>query len=268
MATVALVKKWQSPLGEPPAFLRNVPTADSKVAAMSGLAIFEGACAEDLGRLAEVSVLRRFHRGARVLAGAASQDCVVLISGRVKTAIPRGSGFGELALGIFEAGEIVAESCWCSTSGASLGETTALDESTALFLPRQALDLFLETNPRCALRLIQATAMKLCRVAENASRNSCLPVEDRLYHRIVELAASHGTRTPAGILIEHGLFQRDLAASIGASREVVNKQLSDWRGRALIACSRKSLLLMDPEGLSRLVSGAVRVARIKTRSED
>jgi CRP/FNR family transcriptional regulator, cyclic AMP receptor protein len=265
---------WNPPTA---ALLANLPVSPvlaAKIEALRGLALFDGSAAADLSRLAEASLLRRFDRGGRLFGGAANDDYVFLVRGRVKTTIPRGIACGELALGLFEPGDLVSEGSWAG--GAAAAESVAMEDSAAIFIPRRNLECFLERNSRVAFRLLEAMAMKLRRAVDLAVQNSCLPVGDRLYRRLVELAETRGRVSARGIAIEHGLYQRELAASIGASREVVNKQLAEWRDRALVESGRRMVLVMDPTGLTQAVSvgvrcetfGAMLSRRPQTRSDE
>ncbi|HEY2772900.1 MAG TPA: Crp/Fnr family transcriptional regulator [Candidatus Binatia bacterium] len=234
------------------------PALVRKVEALRGLDVFAGASDEELQKLAESALLRRFERGRTVLRGGSVDECVVLIEGRVKTTMPRGISCGEFALGIVEAGEIISEGCWARQKSAEPGETLALEPSTVLFIPKRPLDLLLSRNSKVAIRFVSAIATKLRRVIELATQNACLDVGDRLYRKLVELSATRSRATPAGLLIEHGLYQAELAAGIGASREAVNRQLAAWRDRGLVEAGRCYVLVKDPPGLAMAASPAVR----------
>jgi len=240
-----------------------VPTVTSpalmrKVEALRGLALFAGTPEADLLRLAEASLLRRFERGRTLLRSGMTDDCVILVEGRAKTTMPRGVACGEFALSILEAGDIASECCWVQQKSPELGETVALEQSAALFLPRRSLEALLTRNARVALQFLTAISTKLRRVIEIAAQNSCLEVGDRLYRRLVELSQSRGRNVKDGLLIEHGLYQSELAAGIGASREAVNRQLATWRDQGLVEPGRRFVLVKDPRGLSMSVSAAVR----------
>ena len=85
-----------------------------------------------------------------------------------------------------------------------------------------------------------------------------LDVGDRLYCKLTEFAVSIGRDVDGGIFVEHGLQQGELASSIGASREAVNRQLALWRDQGLITLRRGALLLKDPVGLKMAVSPQAR----------
>ena len=185
---------------------------------------------------------------------------MILVEGRAKSSIPRGAATGEFAFGLFDGGDMVVP----GGSGADLTsaiEIVALEKSSALFFPRRSLLLFLQRHPRVALRFLESTTERLHRTMAMAARNSCLEVADRLYRKLAELSASRGIRLPNGsIRVEHGLHQSELAANIGASREAVNRQLANWRGKGLVEAGRGFVLVKSPLGLSMSVSAFVRDA--------
>jgi len=239
-----------------------------KVEALRGLKVFAGAGETELFRLAEASLLRRFERGRALLRSGGSDDCVILLHGRAKTTMPRGIAAGEFALALLEEGDIVAEGCWARHMAPDLGETVALEPSVALFMPRRALDLLLSRNARVAFQFMEAMVAKLRRVLELAAQNSCLEVGDRLYRKLMELSVTRGRPGEGGsVRIDHGLFQSELAAGIGASREAVNRQLALWRDQGLVETGRRYVIVRDPFGLSMAVSAGVRGTGFKGNPE-
>jgi CRP-like cAMP-binding protein len=69
--------------------------------------------------------------------------------------------------------------------------------------------------------------------------------------RLVELAERFGTSADDGIVIEMHFTQEDLAGWTGSSREAVIKALRALRGLGLIATGRRSVTVLDLEGLER-----------------
>jgi CRP/FNR family transcriptional regulator, cyclic AMP receptor protein len=243
------------------------PALVRKVEALRGLRMLAGTNDAELLRLAEASLLRRFERGRTVLRGGSPDCCVVLVHGRAKTTMPRGVASGEFALALIEAGDIVSEGCWSRNPGAEPGETVALESSLALFMPRRALDALLSRNARVAFQFMEAIVGKLRRVLDLAAQNSCLEVGDRLYRKLLELSATRGRPEQGGVMIEHGLYQSELAAGIGASREAVNRQLALWRDQGLVETGRRYVLVKDPFGLSMAVSAGVRGSDFRKQGE-
>jgi CRP-like cAMP-binding protein len=96
-------------------------------------------------------------------------------------------------------------------------------------------------------------------VLDLAAQNACLEVGDRLYRRLVEFSMRRAQPLPGGaVRIDHGLFQSELAACVGASRESVNRQLAAWRSQGLLEPGRRYVIVKDPLGLAMAVSRAAR----------
>lgn len=230
-----------------------------KVEALRALPLFLGAPEAELHRLAEASLLRHFEGRQTIASGRVRESCIILVEGRAKTVTPGGGAGSGVALEILDPGSILSEFCWSSRPSGPSGETVALERCRVLFLPRRSLDTFLLRNAFVALRFLDAMASRLEHARESMTRISCLDVGDRLYQRLVELSESRGSARPGGaVLIDLGLHQSELAASIGASRESVNRQFAAWRELGLIECSRGSVVVKDPHGLSLLVSEHLR----------
>jgi CRP/FNR family cyclic AMP-dependent transcriptional regulator len=234
--------------------------------ALRGLPVFAGASPAELAKLATTSQLFRFRSGARLLEEEAGHCCLALTSGRVRRGVPRGAN-GELTLEIFEAGDLVDAGCWCAPSTPRIGHVVAIEGGTALRLPRAALESFLEANPVVAIRLLRSTSERLASAVEAMSRNACLPIVDRLYRFLVDVAPRRGRETGDGLLIQHGLAQHELAACIGASRELVNRHLSQWKDEGLVVPRRRALLVTNRRGLSQSVSPQVRCERFASGSD-
>jgi CRP/FNR family cyclic AMP-dependent transcriptional regulator len=80
-----------------------------------------------------------------------------------------------------------------------------------------------------------------------------LDLPSRLAKKLLDLAASSGKRTPAGIRLEGKLSQRELGNMIGLSRESVNKQLALWQEEGIIALDKGVITLSDEAALRSLV---------------
>ncbi|HVQ98507.1 MAG TPA: helix-turn-helix domain-containing protein, partial [Mycobacterium sp.] len=73
----------------------------------------------------------------------------------------------------------------------------------------------------------------------------------RVAHRLVELAERFGEPTEAGILITLPFTQHELAGWVGASREAVAKALRTFRARGYLQTQRRTVTVLDIEGLRR-----------------
>jgi CRP-like cAMP-binding protein len=65
------------------------------------------------------------------------------------------------------------------------------------------------------------------------------------------MAQKFGTTEREGMRVTHDLTQEEIAQLVGASRETVNKALSDFAHRGWIRWDGKSVLILDTERLAR-----------------
>lgn len=226
--------------------------------ALRNLALFRDVGDDELDGLAIASCLRRIEKKRRVRNNDAKNDFAMIVRGMAKRTVPRGRAEGELVLDLIGDGEMVSESCLLGIQQAFAGETVALEASQVLFIPRAAFVRFLERHSAVAVLVLEILAVRLSRASTLAAQNACLEAGDRLYCRLVELAVFCGTVSREGLLVEHGLTQQELAGFSAASREIVNRQLAEWRERTWVETRRRSILIRDPHALTQSVSPAAR----------
>lgn len=223
-----------------------------RTATLRALPLFHDLSSEDLGRLAFAASVRRVEKGRRLGSAAAGDDIAILLRGRAKRSVPRGQAAGELLLELYEAGDFVSDARWLG--GAEFaGDTVAIEGSNVLVLPRVAFDGVLKGNSQVAMRLLEHFARRVARLSALATQNACMDAGDRLYCRLVELSGKYGRREDDGLLIEHGLPQRELAAFCAASREIINRQLAAWRERGWAVPRRQAVLVRDVPALTHAV---------------
>ena len=87
------------------------------------------------------------------------------------------------------------------------------------------------------LQLLQALAQRLRRTNEAMADLVFSDVPGRVAKTLLDLADRFGTPGPDGVRVTHDLTQEELAQLVGASRETVNKALSEFASqtRSLIA---------------------------------
>jgi CRP-like cAMP-binding protein len=68
---------------------------------------------------------------------------------------------------------------------------------------------------------------------------------------LLDLAERFGDPEQDGVRVRHDLTQEELAQLVGASRETVNKALSEFANRGWLRLEGRSVLLLDQERLAR-----------------
>ena len=74
-----------------------------------------------------------------------------------------------------------------------------------------------------------------------------------LLAEMLNLEARNSVRTDEGALIEVPLSQVELASMVGATRESVNKALAMFRSQNLIKLLGSSIVIVDREGLEKIL---------------
>ena len=221
--------------------------------------LFAGILPDDLQEVARHLRRRRFRRGEVIFHQGDPGDALhIVASGSVKIVLPSAEG-EEAIIATVHTGDFFGE--LALLDGAPRSATAAAVEVTeTLSLPRET---FLDEIGRSAsLRdvLLRSLAGELRRLTSHVEELHFLDLAGRLASRLLSLAreAQPGPRrTPQGTLeatLDWPFTQSDLAAMIGATRQSVNRLLSDLVERGLIRIDRDTLVITDLERLERQVA--------------
>jgi CRP-like cAMP-binding protein len=230
---------------------------DPNLALLARCPLFAGVAPEDLRDLASHLRPRRFRRGEVIFHQDDPGDSLhVVTSGAVKIVLPS-TGGEEAIIATVHAGDFFGELALLDGVARS-ATATAVEPTETLSLPREP---FLEEIGRSAsLRdvLLRSLAGELRRLTGHVEELHFLDLAGRLASRLVHLAqeADPGpARTADGKLeatLDWPFTQSDLAAMIGATRQSVNRLLSDLVDRGLVRIDRDTLVITDLERLERL----------------
>jgi len=165
------------------------------------------------------AVARRHRGGRAVSAMLAPGDCV-----------------GEL--NVFDPGRDTSTVC-------------ALTAARVAVLGGQDLLEWATTRPHAAARLLHVLARRLRRTDAAVFDLAVLDVQGRVANALLDFAARFGEPDGSTVQVAHGLTQVQLAQLVRASRERVNKALSDFAARGWLRQERRSVVLTDPARLSQ-----------------
>ncbi len=180
-------------------------------------------------------------------AGAAGDDVVVVLSGRVRL-VAYGADKREVVLALRGPGELLGEM-------AALGgqrrtaSAIAVDEVEAGFLHADEFREFLGAHPDAALVLLR---MLVRRLTEADRDRVALATQDsvgRVAKRLLDLSAEHGTPTESGTRIELSITQDELARWTGATRETVSRALRLMRELGLVSTDHRAITVLDAAAL-------------------
>ncbi|MDR0417347.1 MAG: Crp/Fnr family transcriptional regulator [Propionibacteriaceae bacterium] len=208
--------------------------------------------AEALAALAESARTRVSGRGEVIFRAGDEPDGIFLIdSGRIKlTWGPFGATAGS-TLEILGPGHIFGEVSVCARSP-RIGDAVALTSCELRYISSDDINRLVAEYPAL-------TRVLLFQMAHRLRFNHCIQavftrsdVPGRVAFVVLLLASRFGERRPDGcVQVCHEITQSELASMIGASREAVNKALSDFATRRWIALGTKSLSILNWHRLRR-----------------
>src|SRR5688572_30222295 len=188
---------------------------------LKGIPLFEGLPDAELRALAERCVTRSYARQAIIVSEGDDSDSLYLIlSGRVKVYLADEHG-KELILAIKGPGQYFGEMVLDEQPRSA--SVMTLEPSQFAILSRIDFTQFLLGHPQVSLQLIQ----NLIRVARGLNRSvrnlAMLDVYGRVARTLLDLAVERDGK----MVIPERLTQKDIAARVGASREMINRVLRD-----------------------------------------
>jgi CRP/FNR family transcriptional regulator, cyclic AMP receptor protein len=106
-------------------------------------------------------------------------------------------------------------------------------------------------HPGVVERLLRVLARRLRRTDDDLSDLIFTDVSGRLAKQLLKMAQRFGVQEDGALRVTHDLTQEEIAHLVGASRETVNKALSDFSHRGWIRLEGKSVVITESEGLAR-----------------
>jgi CRP/FNR family cyclic AMP-dependent transcriptional regulator len=188
---------------------------------LKSIPLFEGVPDADLRALAERSVTRNYSKQAIIVnEGDESDSLYLILSGRVKIYLADEHG-KELILAIKGPGQYFGEMVLDDEPRSA--SVMTLEPAQFAILSRADFKAFLLSHATVSLQLIQ----NLIRVARGLNRSvrnlAMLDVYGRVARILIELAVEQNGK----MVILEKLTQKDIAARVGASREMINRILRD-----------------------------------------
>lgn len=195
----------------------------------------------DLQILADMGQQRSFRKDAIIVNEGETGDALyILIQGRVRVFSADTSG-KEITLGTILAGDFFGE--MSLDGGARSATVEALEPCLCAVVPNAHVLAFIRNNSEFAISLLQTTIVR-ARAATQAARDmALLDVYERLAQTLNHLAKVTTTDNMPKIidpLVTHG----ELAAHVGASREMVSKLMKDLERGGYVQVNTRQITLL------------------------
>lgn len=217
---------------------------------LAGTVLFKGLPADAAERLNRIAERRELARGQAVFRqGEPGASMYVILSGKVRMTRPADPG-KENILTLLGPGDLFGELTLFDPAPRKATATATTDVSLAVFTA-SAMKAWLSTEPEAAWHFIHLLASRLRRTNDALENLLFGDVPRRVTRTLVDMAGRFGDPVPDGIRVHHDLTQEQLAQHVGASRESVNKALSDLASRGVIRLEPKSVVILDMSRLRR-----------------
>src|SRR3954462_5308574 len=212
--------------------------------------LFAGLDAMTADVLASAMTTRTIDRGHVVFnEGDTGDRLFIVLDGKVK--ISRSATDGrENLLAVLGPSEMFGELSLFDP-GPRTATATAITDSTLASLDHDDLRPLLLAQPAVGMHLLRALAQRLRRTNEAMADLVFSDVPGRVANALLGLAEKFGVSDSDGVRVQHDLTQEELAQLVGASRETVNKALSDFATRGWLRLEGRTVLLLDASRLAR-----------------
>jgi CRP-like cAMP-binding protein len=225
---------------------------DDIVSLLGNVPVFEAMGPQDLRRVAEVAVPRRFAAGQVIFReGDSSDTCYVVRSGHARAV--RGNTDGRtIALAHFGPGDIFGELAMFDEERRS-ATVEALDDLEAIAIAGSDMRRLLREHADIAVKLVIALGRRLREANERLARQSFQTVQSRVAGvliRLVEQARAEGAGQRDVVL---RVTQAEVAQLAGSSRESASRFLAVLERAGIITQGRGRITVHDPEALERYI---------------
>lgn len=212
-------------------------------------ALFGDLPASEVAELSPHLLEVRFGRGESVWSeGDPVTGLHVVVEGQLKAYRVSRDG-AEVILEVVSSGEITGEAGLFHPSGVRQVCVAAMAPTRCLIVPKAALVAFMTRHPPVMLRMLESLSEVAVRVAYSFSDVAFADIRRRVARTLLKLAEEQGEPTPAGVRIRLKLSQGTLAAMVAASRENVNRALTQLSAEGKIAQRDGSFFVLDAAAL-------------------
>jgi CRP/FNR family transcriptional regulator, cyclic AMP receptor protein len=227
-------------------------TSGETIELLSRVPVFAALGEDELARVAEVAVPRRFAAGEVVFReGDESNTCYIVRSGHARAVREHTDG-RSITLATFGPGDIFGELAMFDDERRS-ATIEAIDATEAIAILAGDMRRLLREHPGIAVKLLSSLVQRLRHTNERLTAQSFQTVQSRVaavLSQLVEAARAEG-QGDGDVLITS--TQAELAQLAGSSRESASRFLAVLERAGIIAQGRGKLTVHDPDALQRYV---------------
>ncbi|MEU9210749.1 Crp/Fnr family transcriptional regulator [Streptomyces sp. NPDC048415] len=182
-----------------------------------------------------------------------SSHVLIVTHGWTKVTAAAANGY-EALLALRGPGDIIGESA-ALTGRPRSATVTALEPVRTIAVVREHFTAFLARSPAVSFALLGLTSDRTRAADRRRLEFASMSVRERFAALLLDLARTNGRRTPEGIELSVPLSKQELAGSVGASREMVQRLLKELREREAVVTGRRALVIVRPDVLRQIARG-------------
>jgi CRP-like cAMP-binding protein len=224
-------------------------SSEETIALLRRVPVFSTLSAEELTRVAQMAMPRRFEAGEVVFKeGDEGSTCYIVRSGRARAIREHPDG-RSITLAHFEPGDIFGE--MAMLDGERRSATVETTEGTeAIAILSSDMHRLLREYPDISVKLIAALGQRLRDTNERLARQSFQTVQSRVAAALSQLVTAARDREGDVVVTA---TQAELAQLAGSSRESASRFLAVLERAGIITQGRGRLTVHDQEALERYV---------------
>jgi CRP/FNR family transcriptional regulator len=227
-------------------------TTEDTVELLGRVPVFSALGEEEIARVAEVAVPRRFKAGEVIFReGDESDTCYIVRTGHARATREHSDG-RSITLANFGPGDIFGELAMFDSERRSATLET-LDAMEAIAILGADMRRLLGLHPDIAVKLVIALGRRLRETNERLTRQSFQTVQSRVAAVLAELVADARAEGAGEGDVLITSTQADLAQLAGSSRESASRFLAVLERAGIITQGRGRLTVHDAAALERYV---------------
>jgi CRP/FNR family transcriptional regulator len=227
-------------------------TAPDTAGLLANVPVFADLGPAELGRIAEVTVPRRFEAGQVVFReGDASDTCYVVSTGHAR-ATRSHTDRRSITLATFGPGDFFGELAMFDDERRS-ATVEAIDDVEACAILGGDMRRLLREHPDISVKLVTTLGRRLRAANERLARQSFQTVQSRVAQVVARLVSDAQHEGAPGHEVPLKVTQSEIAELAGCSRESASRFLAVLERAGVIEQGRGRLTVHDPAALERYV---------------
>lgn len=204
-----------------------------------------------IARLAHAIIIKKYKKDAVIFSeGDPALGFYIIAEGKAKVYKLSSQG-KEYILNVFLSGQTIAEAAVFSGKDYP-ASSQAIQNSTLLFLPKDAFLNILKEYPEIALRMLAALSQRQRRFAEMIEDLSLRDVASRLSKYLLNLAKQNNSDT---FMLD--IQKSDLAMKLATIPETLSRNLKKLKTKKLISLKSNTVTILNRAGLQKFSQGLI-----------